>query len=340
LIVQGRLYTLATIASNGDRFTDFAPYVPSINDEGIVAFQATLRDGRSGVFTSDGASVTDIAVTSSARCPAQRFTSHPDINRSGALAVYATLRTGEDALLIRTGGSPAAVGRQEGFTAISPLGPTLNEAGDVAFRAVLADGRACACLRRSTGVIDFVDTGQGYRGFEGLPVVDAQGRLFFRADLHDGRQGILMHHEGHTRAIATTGEELAEIARFFSVDDHGTVAFAGRRRSGLPGIFAATAGRLDGLLDAQAGFESFRGVLLDNAGPVVFYGTPVGGSLGIHTGPDPLRHRLLGLGDTFLGAAVVDFALNPVSVNERGQLAIRVALDDARQFVLRADPEG
>ena len=338
--MQGRLYTLATIASNGDRFTDFAPYVPSINDEGIVAFQATLRDGHSGLFTSDGAWVTDIAVTSSAHCPAQRFTSHPDINRSGALAVYATSRSGEDALLIYTGGSPAVVGRQEGFTGIAPLGPTLNEAGEVAFRAVLADGRACACLRRSSGSIALVHTGQGYRGFEGLPMVDAQGRLYFRADLPDGRQGILIHHEGQIRAIVTTGEELAEIARFPSVNDQGTVAFAGRHRSGQPGIFAATAAGLDGLLDAHAGFESFRGVLVNNAGPVVFYGTPVGGSLGIHAGPDPLRHRLFGLGDPLFGAAVVDFALNPVSVNERGQLAIRVALGDGRQFVLRADPEG
>lgn len=338
MTVQGRPYTLTTTASNGGRFTGFAPYVPSINDKGIVAFQATLEGGHSGVFTSDGASVTDIAVTSSAHCLAQRFSSHPDINRSGALAVYATLRNGEDALLIYTGGSPAQVGRQEGFTGIAPLGPTINEGGDVAFRAVLADGRACACLRRSAGSIDLVPAGQGYSGFEGLPVVDAHGRLYFRADLHDGRQGIFMHHEGHTRAIATTGEALAEIGRFPSVNDHGMVAFAGRHRSGLAGIFAATSSGLDCLIDAHAGFESFRGVLLNNAGPVVFYGTPVGGRLGIHTGGDPLRHRLFGLGDTLFGAAVVDFALNPVSVNERGQLAIRVALDDGRQLVLRADP--
>jgi len=45
-----------------------------------------------------------------------------------------------------------------------------------------------------------------------------------------------------------------------------------------------------------------------------------------------------GLGDTVFGATVVDFALNPVSVNELGQMAIRVALDDRRQFILRGDP--
>jgi hypothetical protein len=47
------------------------------------------------------------------------------------------------------------------------------------------------------------------------------------------------------------------------------------------------------------------------------------------------RHRSRGL-----VATVVDFALNPVSINERGQMAIRVALEDGRQLILRADPAG
>ncbi|HJV68969.1 hypothetical protein, partial [Ideonella sp.] len=66
--------------------------------------------------------------------------------------------------------------------------------------------------------------------------------------------------------------------------------------------------------------------------------TPAGGRLGLYTGTDPIRHRLLGLGDTVFGATVVDFALNPVSINGLGQMAIRVALGDRRQFILRGDP--
>jgi hypothetical protein len=36
---------LELIASTGERFSDFAPYVPSVNDVGTVAFQADT-DGR------------------------------------------------------------------------------------------------------------------------------------------------------------------------------------------------------------------------------------------------------------------------------------------------------
>ncbi|WP_374566189.1 choice-of-anchor tandem repeat NxxGxxAF-containing protein [Ideonella sp.] len=338
--MQFRPYTLTTIASTGDRFTDFAPYVASINDAGVVAFQATLAGGHSGVFTGGGGPITDIAVTTSAACPVQRFTSHPDINRAGALTVYGTLDTGEQALLMFTDGHLAAAGGRDRFTTIGPLGPTMNEHGEVAFRGALRDGQAGIHLQRGAEAITIATAGPGYRGFEGLPVVNNLGQLVFRADLPDGRQGLFMHQQGQCSAIATTGDDFTELARFPIVNDHGTVAFAAVRKTGGPALFTATAGRLTCLVDAAAGFESFRGVLINNAGPVAFYATPAAGQIGIYTGPDPLHHRVVGVGDALLGATVTDFALNPVSVNELGQLAIRVALSDGRQFILRGDPGG
>ena len=57
-------YTLAPIADTGDRFSDFRPYVASINNAGVLAFQATLRNGGSGVYTGMGGLIS--AVTDSA----------------------------------------------------------------------------------------------------------------------------------------------------------------------------------------------------------------------------------------------------------------------------------
>ena len=56
------------------------------------------------------------------------------------------------------------------------------------------------------------------------------------------------------------------------------------------------------------------------------------------SGPDPVNDCLLGLGAALLGSAIVDFALNPVSINDRGQVAIRVKLANELQLILRADP--
>jgi len=46
------------------------------------------------------------------------------------------------------------------------------------------------------------------------------------------------------------------------------------------------------------------------------------------------------VGGTLCDSTVAGFALNPVSINSAGQLAIRVMLEGGRQLILRADPPG
>ena len=43
-------------------------------------------------------------------------------------------------------------------------------------------------------------------------------------------------------------------------------------------------------------------------------------------------------GDALFGSTVADFALNPVSFNDAGQVAIRATLANGRQLIVRADP--
>ena len=77
------MFSWTLIASTGDRFSDFAPYVASVNDAGTVAFQAALRDGDAGVFAGSGGAVTEIV--GSARLAG--VTSHPDLNEAGAVSL-------------------------------------------------------------------------------------------------------------------------------------------------------------------------------------------------------------------------------------------------------------
>jgi len=337
--VYFRPHVLTPIATTDGRLLDFAPYVAAVDDEGRVAFQATLADGHTGVFAGDGGRVADIAVSTSATCPARVFASHPDLDGSGRLSVYATLKDGAEAVLrLHPDGRIETLGAPDGLPGIGPLGPTMNERGEVALRATSPAGRACVGVWRGEHFRALAEAGDTFHGFEGLPVVNDAGEVALRADLADGRQGVFLHRDGRLETVATTGDAFAEIGRFPALDGRGGVTFVARRGAGGWGIFASNPDGLGCLLDAGTGFESLRGVLVNDAGIAAFYGTPVGGRLGIYTGPDAARHRLLGLGDVLVDATVVDFALNPVSVNARGQLALRVALDDGRQFILRADP--
>jgi len=50
--------------------------------------------------------------------------------------------------------------------------------------------------------------------------------------------------------------------------------------------------------------------------------------------------KLFTIGDSYCGARISSFALNPVSINSSAQLAIRVVLSDKRELIVRADPCG
>src|SRR6266508_3297683 len=112
------------IAATGGRFSDFAPYVASVNDAGTVAFQAALRGGGSGVFTGCGGAVAEVVG------PALlgRATSHPDLNDGGATSFYAELPDGGEGVFLVHDGRLQTIADTGGpFASIGPLGPTMNE---------------------------------------------------------------------------------------------------------------------------------------------------------------------------------------------------------------------
>jgi hypothetical protein len=63
-------------------------------------------------------------------------TSHPDLNGSGAMCFYGSLSGGGENIFLLDDGRLQTIADTRGpFAAIGPLGPTMNEAGTVAFRA-------------------------------------------------------------------------------------------------------------------------------------------------------------------------------------------------------------
>lgn len=71
---------------------------------------------------------------------------------------------------------------------------------------------------------------------------------------------------------------------------------------------------------------------MNGLGQFVFYATPQGGDLGIYQGID--ARKILAIGDPLLDSFVLEFALNPVSINNIGQIVVRVKLANQRQLFL------
>ena len=324
---------LTVIATTGEQFSDFAPYVASVNDAGTVAFQAALQGGGTGVFMSSGGEITEAAGPGLLA----GVTSHPDLNDAGDMSFYGELSGGVEAVFLLRDELQTIADTRGQFTSIGPLGPTMNETGMVAFRADVAERVSGIFAGDGAGAVTIADTKGPWSQFHGLPVINRGGTMVFRADRKDGVEGVYAGGEGSIRTVVETGDVFEALSLFPSVNDSGTVAFAGTMRDGGAGIFTAAADRIIPISNPDDSFESYRGALINDRGDVVFVATPRGGSPGLFAGPDPEADRILAIRDSLLGSVVEEFASNPVSVNAAGQVAVRAKLTDGRQLILRAD---
>ena len=326
---------LMVIAGNSGPFSDFGPYVPSINDRGEVAFFAARRGGATGVFCGDGGPIHTLHQKATYR-------SHPDINEGGMLCVLADLADASQVVLVGEPGAAPEVITHEGIPSVGPLGPTINASGAVAFRAASAAGRAGIYLAAGGALTRVAEAGDRFASFDGLPVVFDDGSVVFRANHVDGTQGIHRRlRDGTNLTLAQTGEGFVELGRFPSGNSRGTVVFCATRPDGSSGVFTLAEGASAPVpaIESAKAYESFRGALIDDDGRIVFYATPSGGELAVFAldAASAAPRRIIGLRDEFGTCPLTDFALNPVSFNNTGQVALRLKLADGRQFIARLD---
>lgn len=323
--------SLLVIAGTSGPFADFSPHAPAINDTGLVAFHATRRSGATGVFCGQGGPIAPLAFKAAYR-------SQPALNAAGVLAVFAELPDGRPVLLRGTPGAAPDLITHEAIEDVGPMAPSINEAGVVAFRATSATGRAGIYVANGGALTRIAEAGDTFRCFDGQPLMLEDGSAIFRADQADGRQCIFRWRpDAEPACVAATGAEFAELGRFFGANADGTVVFTATAHGGSPGIHRAAGGAVETVFSAAKRYESIRGALVDASGRIVFLATTTGDALALYALDDGQPRRVIGMRDEFGTCPLTDFAFGPASFNNHGQVALRLRLADARQFIARLD---
>lgn len=323
------------VAESSADHADFAPVVPSINDHGTVAFWSRAESGKSQLWTAEPG-----------RAPERvehdlgddvDFISHPDINNAGQLAVYVEWPDKRQAVaLLEKGRSQIVVETGELVSGISPLGPTLTESGTIGFRATVASREAVGQIRSPYGDgIQWVLANDAGSPFFGLPGVWESGATVFRTCDENGKPIIEAVGPEGDQSLFGDFNGFLELGFFPHVQENGSVLVAGKHQDHGLGVFSYADGEIKCVVNLESDFESVRGALCGASGPVTFYATPKGGSLGIFQRTLNTTTRLVAIGDEFEGSEIEEFALNPVSVNRKGRITLRIKLSCGRQAILR-----
>jgi len=354
----GTRYSFTRIADDTATPAEVGVAPAALNDAGQVAFMAGLQPGPTGVFVGSGGPLATVVDTSGA-FSALGFRNQgtplaggfASINGSGQVAFAGQNRDGRTGYFADADGS---------VTIADNTLPNVRFEGDVfssgsgslsAVEAVVVINQRSrqAILAGSGGPqTRIADTSLTFAALDLAPRVNASGLVAFHGIRRDGSEGIFTGNGGALTTIAANSGAFAAFTDAPAISDTGDVLFqATLRPSGdgprVQGLFLSRAGTITTVVDDTGAFVSFGFAPAVNArGQVAFEGTTRSGLVGIFTGDNPRRDRVIAVGDELDGSTVVDLSTSAfrTSLNNNGQIAFTAQLEDGRTGVYRADPVG
>lgn len=323
---EGASYTYTKIAETSSAANGFSNLnIPSLGDNGTVAFSARLNSALIGIFTGDGTSVKPIVDTSGS------FTTlgTPSINSVGTVAFWARLNDGSYGIFT-----------SDGTTVTTIVGPSANSLGT---NPAINDGKAVAfeanggIFTGSGGSTTPVADTSGPFSSLSFPSITITGTVAFRGTLDAGGTGIFTGSSGSTTTIIDDSGTFSGLS-FPAINDGGMVVFWASRDAGGSGIFTSNGTAVSTIADTDGPFTFFSTPSINDVGAIAFQGFLLSGA-GIFTGPDPAGNKVIAVGDLLDGSSVAGLAFSREGLNDAAQVAFFASLADGRQGIFRADPE-
>jgi hypothetical protein len=306
----------------------------SLNNQGSVAFKASLDGGGEGIFTGNGMNVTPIAQTNNYF---KGFRSTPDINDLGTVAFDAILNTQDTGIFTGNGSTitPINIANNEipiGNRLVAVFAPSINNAGTVAF---IASGGRETFITTSNGGDS---GGGGSHTSVDAPYINDRGVIAY------GISGFFLFPEIRTSdsSVRVPFYGLSPIGTRsisdFSINNAGTLAFIGFNAvQNKVGVYKNKNGTFITTAVEDAGGITYLNPSINNNDSVAFLRLAEG-TAGIFTGADLLNDRVISTGDSLLGSTVTELGFSRKGFNDAGQVAFFAKFTDGSSGIFRADP--
>jgi hypothetical protein len=230
--------SITTIAGTSS-MSSFAPWNPSINDNGTVLFEGVSRTtGRKGIYSGDGGPLTTVVDTAGAFSD---FGFSPAVNDSGTVAFSALSKATGKWGVYRLSSNGVLTTIADTSGPIGDFGPgcvTMNDAGQVAFWAGLKSGASAIFRGDGTSLDMIVDSTGAFGGFEAQPMVNNLGTVGFIGYPDSGAKGIFTGPDPVGDKIVQEGDVVNGSVVFgfqalgFSFGDNNNATFIGQTAAG------------------------------------------------------------------------------------------------------------
>jgi len=350
-------YTFSRLLDDSGPY-NFSSYLPAINNQGTVAFNAQLDSDqwpledssrnfsdRDIIFTSNAQALTPILpnrfIPGFGTIPRLGiFGGYLDINDSDTVAFYElqdSPRQGQPYQVLLTGDG-------ETLKTITDTRDYWNIFGDIAINdegTVVFRDRGAYGIFTSDGMTrtTIVDNSDSLNSLGDTLAINNQGTVAFEEYSNTGGLGIFTSRNGSITPIAETNGLFTQLGTF-SLNDSDTVAFAAVLEDGSEGIFISNSGSSNRLVDTHGSFSSLFSPAINNHDTVAFGAKLETGEYGIFTGTDPVADKVIAVGDKLFGSTVTSLGFSHKGFNDMGQVAFLAELADGTRGIFRADPDG
>ena len=341
-------YSFKRLATSGQTFDAFGFRAPVLNNEGAVAYNATLTDGTRAIFRSDRGRRTLIAVEDGF----SRF-GDPTINDAGQVGFEASFSTVRGEGIFRGEGGPIttiAGTRDAGDFDFVNAGPSIAAGGRVAFIGETEVSFIAGVYAGNGGpVAPIYDETGPFEAFIGNPSLNDNGAVAFLATLDTGVSGLFVGSGGPFMTVVDDTGVFTSAFSFGdpSLNERGEVAFRASTNedpdenfgSTSEGIFLFSGGVVTPVL--QGGFDefvSFSDPSLNNLGEVAFLVSPTFDQQILVTGPDLIGDRVIATGDRLMGRTIIGLEFSREGLNDQGEIAFTAFFEDGSSGVFLASP--
>lgn len=329
--VQAADFKFTSIAESTGQFSSVG-LSSVINQQGTVAFNASLASGGNGIFTNNNGVITKIADNNGIF---DYFLDYA-INDNNIVGFTAQL----DGLSLEAGGRGVFTSNGKVINTIADTNSQFNNFGEI---SINNDGTIAVGITKDAGGLGIYTFKEGavtaiYDGGSRAPSINNNGTVALWAFLTQDNLAIL---KGDGKTITTVADSTSGLKnlQFPAINDRGNVVFTADLNTGGNGAFIGSNGSVRNFVDTSGAFSIIRATSINNKDEVAFGADLDAGGEGVFIGSNSITDKVIATGDTLFGSTVTNvFAFSNNFINDRGQIVFSAELTDGRRVIARAEP--
>lgn len=335
VIATEQVNAFSLVVSSDNTYNWFS--TPAINDAGIVSVSGVRISGGSNLIKKSGENTEILANTDG------EFSSFSGtvLNNSGTVAFFGGKDDGSAGIFtINEAGLRTIVDSTGDLSTLITL-PDIADNG-IVFGAVPDSagsrviGSPAIYSSRNGELIKLIDNSGEFSYFNSSSI-NASGAVNLIAQRDNGREGVFsLSPNGELSTVAEAGNGQFSFFSNASSSDSG-IAFIAGLTSGESGVFATSNGDYREVANTQGNFNYFLNTAFNNAGKTVFIAGLDTGETGIFTGADPVKNKVIAVGDELEGSTVTGLSFGSNGLNSANQIAFAATLADGRTGVYKIE---